>query len=206
MTKCTELKYSLSMTKIMMLDACIVTQLKWLPCEWGSCSFLFVLFFSKKSLRFFLSAMNKMFSISFFSSHKKHLSILSPSDSNIVNMEMHMKMAEADFQNIMYPCCGLVEIQKWSIEHNRCYGSDVEQWIIEASAQNCPTCGQYCGGSIQLVWHMEWDHGAAMMFVCTLCRNPYVMKVVLDCHIALNHGGVDGVRHDYERKYKPSMH
>ena len=96
---------------------------------------------------FFCLCNNEMFSISFFfSSHKKHLGILSPSDGNIVNVEMHMKMAEADFQNIMHPCCGLVEVQKWSIEHNRCYGNDVEKRIIEASAQNCPACSEYCGG------------------------------------------------------------
>ena len=119
---------------------------------------------------------------------------------------MHMKMAEADFQNIVHPCCGLVEVRKWSIEHNRCYGNDVEKQIIEASAQNHPTCGEYCGGSIQLVQHMEQDHGAAMMFACALCRNPYVTKVALDCHIALNHGGIGGARLDYEWKYKPLMH
>ena len=114
-----------------------------------------------------------------------------------------MKMAEADFQNIVYPCCGLIEVQKWSIEHNRCYGSDVEKRIIAALAQNCPMFGQHCG---EVVRYMEWDHGAAMMFACTLCRNPYMTKVVLDCHIELNHGGIEGARCNYEWKYKPLMH
>ena len=101
-------------------------------------------------MHFFLCN-NEMFSFFFFSSHKKHLGILSPSDGNIVNVEMHMKMVEADFQNIVHPCCGLIKVLKWSIEHNRCYGSDVEKQIIEASVQNCPMCSEYCGGSIQLV-------------------------------------------------------
>ena len=156
MKKCTELKYSLSMTKIRMLHGCVVTQLKWLPCKWGLCSFFCFVFLKhlcEKCIFFF--AIMKCFPFLFFSSHKKHLGILSPSDSNIVNVEMHMKMAEMDFQNIVHPCCGLIEVQKWSIEHNRCYGSDVEKRIIEASAQNCPTFGEYCGGSIQLVWHMD---------------------------------------------------
>ena len=115
-----------------------------------------------------------------------------------------MKMAEVDFQNVVHPCCGLVKVRKWSIDHNRCYGGDVKKQLIEASAQNCPTCSEYCGGSIQLVRHMERDHGTAMMFACALCRNPYITKVVLDCHIALNHRGIGGARHDYE--YKPLMH
>ena len=141
----------------------------------------------------------------FFSSDDKHLGVLSPFARNTVNVEMHMKMAEADFQNVVYPCCGLIEVRKWSVQHNRCYGSDVEKRVIAASAQHCPMCGQYCGGTIQLVQHMEEDHGAAMMYACALCRNPYVTKAALDCHIAWNHGGVGGARQDYKRKYKPLM-
>ena len=53
---------------------------------------------------------------------------------------------------------------------------------------------------------MEQDNGAAMMFAYTLCRNPYVTEVALDCHIALNHGGIGGMRCDYEWKYKPLSH
>ena len=41
--------------------------------------------------------------------------------------------------------------------------------------------------------------------ICALCRNPYVTKAALDCHIALNHGGIQGARRDYERKYKPHV-
>ena len=130
--------------------------------------------------------------LSFFSSDDKHLGVLSPFARSLVNVEMHMKMKEADFQNVVYPCCGLMEIRKWSIQHNRCYGDIVEKQVIAASAQHCPTCGQFCGGSIKLVQHMEEYHGAAMMFACSLCRNPYVTKVALDCHLAWNPWGGRG--------------
>ena len=69
MTKCTELKYSLSMMKIMMLHSYVVTQLKWLPCKWGSCSFFCFVFFKHLCEKhfFFCLCNNEMFSISFFS-------------------------------------------------------------------------------------------------------------------------------------------
>ena len=137
---------------------------------------------------------------------KKHLGILSPSDNNNLIVEMYIKMAEADFQKVVYPCCGLVEVQKWSIQHNKCYGSYVERRIIETSAQNCPTCDEYCRGTIQLVWHMERHYGDAVMFACILCRNPYATNVALDWHVALNHGAIGDVRWDYERKYNLVMH
>ena len=48
---------------------------------------------------------------------------------------MPQKMNKRDFQNIVYPCCGLVELKKWGVQHNRCYGGVIEAGIIEASAQ-----------------------------------------------------------------------
>ena len=98
-----------------------------------------------------------------------------------------------------------MEIKKWGVEHNRCYGGLIERRIIEASAQKCARCGAYCGGVIQLVRHSEKHYGAANLQICALCRNPYVTQAALDCHIAHNHGGIEGAHRDYERKYKPNM-
>ena len=136
--------------------------------------------------------------------HKKHIGILNPDEpKKQISIEMPQKMNENDFQNVVYPCCGLMAIRKWGVQHNRCYGGNVEAGIIEASAQKCERCGAFCGGVVQLVRHYEKHYGAANIQVCALCRNPYITKAALDCHLTLNHGGIEGARRDYERKYKP---
>ena len=55
--------------------------------------------------------------------HKKHVGILDPNEpKKHISIEMPQKMDERDFQNVVYPCCGLVEFKKWGVQHNRCYG------------------------------------------------------------------------------------
>ena len=70
--------------------------------------------------------------------HKKHIRILDPDEpKKHINIEMPQKRDEKDFQNIVYPCCGLMEIHKWGVQHNRCYRGSVEAGIIEVSTQKC---------------------------------------------------------------------
>ena len=141
-----------------------------------------------------------------FFRHKKHLGILDPNKpKKHINIEMPQKTDEKDFQNIVYPCCRLVEIWKWVVQHNRCYRGAIEAGIIEASAQKCEQCGVLCGGVVQLVWHYEKHYGAANVQICVLCHNLYITKAALDCHLTHNHGGIEGAHRDYERKYKPSV-
>ena len=119
--------------------------------------------------------------------HKKHIGILDPDEpKKHINIKMPQIMDER-----IYPCCGLMEILKWGIQHNRCYGGSFKAGIIEASAQKCERCGAFCGDVVQLVRHCE-KHGAANIQVCALCRNPYVTKAALHCHLTLNHGGIEG--------------
>ena len=118
---------------------------------------------------------------------------------------MPQKMDEKDFQNVVYPCCGLVEITKWGVEHNRCYREAIEAGVIEGSAQKCDQYGPFCRGVIQLIWYYEKHYGAANVQICALCSNPYITKAAFDCHLTINHGGIEGVRRDNEQKYKPSI-
>ena len=84
--------------------------------------------------------------------HKKHLGILDSNEpKKHISIEMPQKMDEQDFQNVVYPCCGLVEFKKLRVQHNRCYGGVIEVGIIEASAQKCDRCGAYCWGVTQLI-------------------------------------------------------
>ena len=78
--------------------------------------------------------------------HKKHIGILNPDEpKKHINIKMPKKMDERDIQNIVYPCCGLMEIRKWGVQHNRYYGGSVEARIIEESAQKCERCGAFVG-------------------------------------------------------------
>ena len=113
-------------------------------------------------------------------------------------------MNEMDFQNVIFDCCSLVLIQKFGMEHSRCYGSRTDEELIRASAQKCPECGTFCGGVVQLARHMEKHYMGVSSYICALCRNMYITKTALDCHVVHNHGGKDMVRRDYERKYKLS--
>ena len=71
--------------------------------------------------------------------------------------------------------------------------------------KNVSCVGLSVGGVIQLIRHYEKHYGAANVQICVLCRNPYVTKAALDCHLTINHGGIEGTHRDYERKYKLSV-
>ena len=70
----------------------------------------------------YFSRFTKLNYFTFFR-QKNHLGILNPDEpKKDVNVEMHEKMNPKDFQNNVYACCGLMELKKWGVEHNRCYG------------------------------------------------------------------------------------
>ena len=112
---------------------------------------------------------------------------------------MPSRMDSADFQNVVYKCCGLIAFMKWN---TCCFNSDVEECLICASAQNCSKCGYYTCGVVNLVRHMEKHHNASTCYVCALCRLSFATKVALDCHVVHNHGSAQKARNDYDRKYK----
>ena len=85
----------------------------------------FVFFFKKKTIKSYIRcpviSLYNFFKPPpyYFFRSKKHLGILDPTaPRKLINVEMHEKMKEADFQNFVFPCCGLVKIRKWGVEHN----------------------------------------------------------------------------------------
>ena len=54
-------------------------------------------------------------------------------------------------------------------------------------------------GVIELIQHYEKHYGAANVKICALCRNPYITKAALDCHLTHNHGGIEGASRDYTK-------
>ena len=134
--------------------------------------------------------------------YRKHIGILSCKDEEEVIIEMPTKMDPTDFQNVVDDCCGLFALNKWGIVHTDCYNSDIEQHLINASAQHCSECGSFTSGVVSLVRHNEKYHSASACYICALCCLPYVTKVALDCHVVRFHGSVGKARNDYDRKYK----
>ena len=127
---------------------------------------------------------------------------MASNDKDSVHVEMPSRMDSADFQNVVYKCCGLIAFMKWNIHHTCCFNSDVEERLINASVENCSECGYYTSDIVNLVRHMEKHHNASTCYVCALCRLPFAMKVALDCHVVHNHGSAQKSRNDYDRKYK----
>ena len=76
--------------------------------------------------------------------HKKHIGILNPDEpKKYINIEMPQKMDEKDFQNVVYPCCGLMEIHKWGVQHNRCYGEVLRPELLKRLLRNANDVGLF---------------------------------------------------------------
>ena len=131
----------------------------------------------------------------------KNVSISDKRDDSDVRVEMLLWMNEADFQNEVYSCCGLVLICKFKIQHLWCCGTEKDKLIINASVRECSQCDVFFGGVVAYTHHMEKVHLTAPC-VCTLCRNLYISSVVLHCHLVNCHTGLELAKRDYGRKHK----
>ena len=129
--------------------------------------------------------------------------MLSVRDLHEVKIDMPPWINEEEFQNVIFECCGLVQFTKWGVQHDdtTCAYDGLDVDVIKVSCQDCPMCHRFCGGVIQLARHFEEFHGGIQCNVCVMCRNPYLTKVALDCHIYRRHGGSELVKRDSVRKY-----
>ena len=132
----------------------------------------------------------------------KNVSILDKRDDSEVRVEMPLWMNEADFQNVVYSCCGLLLIHKFEIQHSQCCGTEKDKLIINASVTECSQCDVFFGDVVAYTHHREKVHVTVPCFVCTLCRNLYISSVALDCHLVNCHGGLELAKRDYGRKYE----
>ena len=132
----------------------------------------------------------------------KNVSILDKRDDSEVRVEMPMWMNEADFQNVVYSCCGLLLIRKFQMQHSPCCGTEKDELIINASVRECSQCDVFFRDVVSYAHHMEKVHLTVHCCVCALCRNLYISSVVLDCPLVNCHGGLELAKRDYRRKYK----
>ena len=121
----------------------------------------------------------------------KNVSILDKRDDSEVRVEMPLWMNEADFQNVVYSCCGLVFICKFEMQHSRCCGTEKDKLIINASVRECSQCDVFFGDVVSYARHMEKVHVTVPCCVCARCRNLYISSVALHCHLVNYHGGLE---------------
>ena len=105
----------------------------------------------------------------------KNVSILDKRDDSKVRVEMPLWMNEADFQNVVYSCCGLILICKFEIQHSWCCGTEKDRLIINASVRECSQCDIFFVYVVAYACHMEKVHVTVPCCVCALCRNLYIL-------------------------------
>ena len=79
--------------------------------------------------------------------HKKHIGILNPDEpKKQISIEMPQKMNENDFQNVVYPCCGLMEIRKWGFNTIGATGEMLRPESLKRLLRNANDVGLFVGG------------------------------------------------------------
>ena len=131
----------------------------------------------------------------------KNVGILDKRGDSEVRVEMPLWMNEADFQNVVYSCCGLILIRKFEMQHSWCCGTEKDRFIIKASVTECSQCDVFFGDVVAYARHMEKIF-VTVPCVCAVCRNLYISSVALHCHLVKYHGGLELAKRDYKRKYK----
>ena len=86
------------------------------------------------------------------------MSILDKRDDSEVRVEMSLWMNKADFQNVVYSCCGLLLIRKFDMQHSQCCGTEKDELIIKASVRECSHCDVFFGDVVSYAHHMEKVH------------------------------------------------
>ena len=132
----------------------------------------------------------------------KTVSILDKRDDSKVRVETPLWMNEADFQNVVYSCCGLILIRKFEMQHSWWCGTQKDRVIMNASVRKCSQCDVFFGDVVAYAHHMEKVHVTVPCYVCALCRNLYISSVALHCHLVNCHGGLELAKRDYKRKYE----
>ena len=76
----------------------------------------------------------------------------------------------------VYPCCGLLELEKWNVHHHRC--ADIiwpyRQQLLESETAFCDICHKNCVSSVDFVLHQECVHLCLLLFACPVCHFTYI--------------------------------
>ena len=93
----------------------------------------------------------------------------------------------------VYSCCGLLELEKWSVHHHSC--TDVIQpfrWqLLKSEKVFCNICHKNCVSPADFVLHQECVHLCLPLFACPVCHITYITHSCLWMHITESHGGLE---------------
>ena len=76
----------------------------------------------------------------------------------------------------VYPCCGLLELEKWNVHHHSC--TDViwpyRQQLLESETAFCDICHKNCLSPADFVLHQKCVHLCLPPFACPVCHFTYI--------------------------------
>ena len=86
----------------------------------------------------------------------------------------------------VYPCCGLLELEKWNGHHHRCADAirPYRQQLLESEAAFCNICHKNCLSPADFVLHQEHVHLCLPLFACPACHFtilPILLILVYGC-------------------------
>ena len=93
--------------------------------------------------------------------------------------------------NQVYPCCGLIELEKCYAHHHSC--SEViqpfRQQLLKSETAFCDVCHKNCVSPADFVLHQEHVHFCLPLFACPVCHFTYITHSCLWMYITESHGG-----------------
>ena len=91
----------------------------------------------------------------------------------------------------VHPCCGLYEIVSWGIKHHGYIDSiqPYREQLVLSETAFCGICHESCPTPADYILHHEHNHLCISLFVCIVCRYPFITCSALQMHITEIHGG-----------------
>ena len=93
----------------------------------------------------------------------------------------------------VYPCCGLLKLEKWEVHHHNC--ADIirpyRQQLLKSETVPCYIFHKNCVSPADFVLHQECVHLCLPLFACPVCHFTYITHSCLCMHIPEAHGGLE---------------
>ena len=97
-----------------------------------------------------------------------------PSAKRAVGYDVPRASSISDDQ--VYPCCGLLELEKWNVHHHIC--ADViqpyRQQLLKSETAFCDICHKNYVSPVDFVLHQECVHLCLPLFACPVCHFTYI--------------------------------
>lgn len=93
--------------------------------------------------------------------------------------------------DIIWPCCGLLQVLKWGVVHTQCDKliQPFQQQQMEMHTEYCSMCGIHCGTLLKYFQHQDLSHYGLYCIICAICQDVFLLESMLHFHITDAHGG-----------------